>query len=165
VRARTNGTFYSELRAGGFRLTLGTYNTPELAARAYDAAAWRLGCPRRDLNFPDVQSLAEAEFLAPDPHLATDEDRRRHRHAQRRLLIAERDERLMQQWREEFPGDVRDEEAFFAMKREERRADRRRRREYAERELENPNTTEDFEDEDGQMFNDLWTETTSDDDE
>jgi hypothetical protein len=35
---------------------------------------------------------------------------------------------------------------------------------YAEWELENPNTTEDFEDEKGQMFNDLWTETTSDDD-
>jgi hypothetical protein len=71
----------------------------------------------------------------------------------------------MQQWREEFPGDIRDEEAFFAMKREERRVDRHRRREYAERELENPNTMEDFEDEDGKMFNDLWTETTSDDDE
>jgi hypothetical protein len=51
------------------------------------------------------------------------------------------------------------------MKREERRADHRRCREYAEQELENPNTMEDFEDEDGQMFNDLWTKTTSDDDE
>ena len=40
VRARPNGRFYTEMRAGGFRLTLGTYNTPELAARAYDAAAW-----------------------------------------------------------------------------------------------------------------------------
>jgi hypothetical protein len=37
----------------------------------------------------------------------------------------------MQQWREEFSGDVHDEEAFFMMKREERRADRCRRREYA----------------------------------
>jgi hypothetical protein len=27
-------------------------------------AAWRLWCPRRDLNFPDMQSLEEAEFLA-----------------------------------------------------------------------------------------------------
>jgi hypothetical protein len=40
----------------------------------------------------------------------------------------------MQQWRKEFLGDV-NEEAFFAMKREERRADRCRRREYVEREL------------------------------
>jgi uncharacterized protein YndB with AHSA1/START domain len=114
------------------------------------------------LNYPNVQSLAEAEFLTPTPSLITDKDRHRHRHTQCRLLIAERDERLMQQWREEFPGDIRDEEAFFTIKREERRANRHRRREHAEQELENPNTTEDFED--GQMFNDLWTETTSDDD-
>jgi hypothetical protein len=111
-----------------------------------------------------VQSLAEAKFLAPAPRLVTDEDRRHHRHAQRRLLIAERDERLMQQWHESFPGDVCDEEEFFTMKREERRADRRRRREYAEQVLENPNMTEDF-DSDEPMWNDLWIETTSDDDE
>jgi hypothetical protein len=71
----------------------------------------------------------------------------------------------MYQWHEEFLGDVSDEEAFFTMNREEIRADHHRRRDYAERELENPNTMEDFEDEDGHMFNDLWTETTSSDDE
>jgi hypothetical protein len=43
-----------------------------------------------------VASLAEAEFLAPPLRLVTDEDRCHQRHAQRRLLIAERDERLMQ---------------------------------------------------------------------
>jgi hypothetical protein len=43
-----------------------------------------------------VASLAEAEFLAPPQCLVTDEDRRSHRHAQRYLLIAECDERLMQ---------------------------------------------------------------------
>jgi hypothetical protein len=59
----------------------------------------------------------------------------------------------MQQWHEVFPGDIRDEEAFFMIKREERRANRHRRREYSERELENRNMTEDFEE--GQMFNDL----------
>jgi hypothetical protein len=111
-----------------------------------------------------VQSLGEAEFLAPTPRLVTDEDRRHHRHTHCRLLIVERDERLMQQWRESFPGDVRDEEEFFAMKREKRRADHCRRREFAEQELENPNTTEDF-DSDGPMWNDLWTGTIFDDDE
>jgi hypothetical protein len=50
------------------------------------------------------------------------------------------------------------------MKREERRADRRRRREFAEQDLENPNSTAYF-DSDGPMWNDLWTETTSDDHE
>jgi hypothetical protein len=94
---RSNETFYFELRVSGFRLTLGTYDMSKLAACAYDAAAWRLGCPWSDLNFPDVASLAEAEFLAPPPRLVADEDPRRHRHSQRRLLLAERDERLMQQ--------------------------------------------------------------------
>jgi hypothetical protein len=52
------------------------------------------------------------------------------------------------------------------MKREERRADRHRRREFAEveAELENPNLTNNF-DSDVPMWNDLWTEATSDDDE
>ncbi|XP_071681670.1 ethylene-responsive transcription factor ERF073-like [Lolium perenne] len=60
---RPNGTFYPEIRAGGFRVSLSTFNMPELAARVYDAAAWRFRRPRRDLNFQDVESLEEAEFL------------------------------------------------------------------------------------------------------
>jgi hypothetical protein len=42
------------------------------------------------MNFPETESLAEAEFLAPQPALVTEEDRRRHRTVQRRLAIAER---------------------------------------------------------------------------
>jgi hypothetical protein len=48
------------------------------------------------------------------------------------------------------PGDVRDKEEFYAMKREERRTDRRRCREFAEQELKNPNSTVNF-DSDGLM--------------
>jgi hypothetical protein len=58
VRARPNRTFYAELHDGGFHLTLSTYDTSELAARTYDAAAWQLRRPRHDLNFPDVESPA-----------------------------------------------------------------------------------------------------------
>ncbi|KAK1627871.1 hypothetical protein QYE76_002186 [Lolium multiflorum] len=97
VRVRPSGRFTAEIRAGGFRLTLGTYNTPEEAARAYDAVAWRFRRPGHDMNFPDVESLEEAEFLAPPPCLVDDEDRRRHRQVQRRIAIAERDEQLMRQ--------------------------------------------------------------------
>jgi hypothetical protein len=92
---RPNGTFYSELRDSDFRLTIGTYDTPELAARV------RCGhmvtrAPRRDINSLDVASVAEAEFLTPPPCLVIDEDRHCHRHAPCRLLIVERDERWMQ---------------------------------------------------------------------
>jgi hypothetical protein len=77
VRARPNDTYYVELRAGGFRLTLGTYEALELAVRAYDAATWRFRRPRRDLNFPKVESLDEAEFLVPPPRLLDDDVGRR----------------------------------------------------------------------------------------
>ncbi|KAK1611465.1 hypothetical protein QYE76_035138 [Lolium multiflorum] len=121
VRARPNCRFYAEMRAGGFRLTLGTYNTPELAARAYDAAAWRFRRPRCDMNFPDVESLEEAEFLAPTPCLVDDEDRRRHLQVQRRIAIAEHDEELMRQWRAQFPNDV-DNTAVLRSLRAQRRS-------------------------------------------
>jgi hypothetical protein len=50
------------------------------------------------MNFPDIESLEEAEFLAPPPPpLLTDADRARHRQEQHPLTIAERDERLTQQ--------------------------------------------------------------------
>jgi hypothetical protein len=67
-----------ELRVGGYRLTLGTYPTAELATRVYNAAAWRFHRPRRDMSFPDIESLEEAESLVLPP-LLTDADRARHR--------------------------------------------------------------------------------------
>jgi hypothetical protein len=65
VRARPNGTFYAELHAGDFRLTLGTSDVPELSVRAYDAAAWQFRRPRADLNFPEVECLEEARGTTP----------------------------------------------------------------------------------------------------
>ena len=112
------------------------------------------------MNFPDVESLEEAEFLAPPPCLVDDEDRRRHRQVQRRIAIAECDEQLMRQWRAQFPNDADNTDAFFANLRAQRRSDRRHRRAVAAFELENPNTTWT---ENDPRWEDIWTETTSDD--
>jgi hypothetical protein len=49
---------------------------------------------------------------------------------------------------------VQDKEAFYAVKREEMRADRHRHREFAEQELADPFSLETF-DSDGPMWNDL----------
>jgi hypothetical protein len=43
----------------------------------------------------------------------------------------------MQQWWEQFPDNVWDEEDFYATQRAERRVDRRRRRAFAEEEIDN----------------------------
>ncbi|KAE8801854.1 Protein TRANSPARENT TESTA 12 [Hordeum vulgare] len=97
VRQRPKGGFYAEIRSGDLRLSLGTYDTAHEAARAFDAAAWRLGRPRRQMNFQD-----------------------------RRLLVAQEDERVMAKWRRRHPEDVAYEQDYWARRREE---DMRRRRE------------------------------------
>ncbi|KAE8778763.1 putative AP2 protein [Hordeum vulgare] len=75
VRLRPNGGYYSEIRSGDLRLSLGTYETAHEAARAFDAAAWRLGRPRRQMNFPDVHTLQQALDVAPPPRLNSAQDR------------------------------------------------------------------------------------------
>jgi hypothetical protein len=72
-------------------------------------------------------------MLAPPPPAVTREQRQRE--LEQRFVIAERDERLRLQWREEFPEDVAAMEAFYAEKAEEKatikavkKADREERR-------------------------------------
>jgi hypothetical protein len=66
----------------------------------------------------------------------------------------------MRQWWAQFPSNVLDMKAFFADLRAQRRADRCRRRDIVERELVKPTTT--WADDDDR-WDDVWTETTSDD--
>jgi hypothetical protein len=136
------------------------YDAPELAAHAYDVAAWRFLRPRRDLNFPEVESREVAELLAPPPRLLDKDDRHRHHKVQRRLAIVVRNEQLMDERRASFLNDGIAEEVLFNELKRQRRRDRRRCREITEREIDNPNITWG---EDNARWDDVWTVTTSDD--
>ncbi|XP_040252052.1 uncharacterized protein [Aegilops tauschii subsp. strangulata] len=118
VRVRPSGTYSASIRlGGGVRLGLGTFDTAQDGARAYDAAAWRLRRSRWDMNFTDVATPERAHELAPFPRLITDEDRRKNRRRERRLSLAEMDEEAMALWRQRFPQDIINEEQFFAERR------------------------------------------------
>jgi hypothetical protein len=69
----------------------------------------------------------------------------------------------MEQWRKQSLGDVQATGPFYAAKREERRADQRRRGDFIEAEVDKPGPSM-FDDEDPR-WDDLWTETTFSDDE
>jgi hypothetical protein len=122
VRARPNGTFYAEIRSDEESISLDTFETAHKAVRAYDAVTWRLGRPRRSMNFDDFTMRVQAEMLAPPPPAVTREQRQRQRQLEQRLVIAERDERLRLQWHEKFPEDVTAMEAFYAEKAEKKAA-------------------------------------------
>ena len=131
VRERPNGWYSAEIWSGNVRLGRGSFQSAHEAARAYDAAAWRLERPRSQMNFRDVFTREEAQRVAPPPRLITDMDRADHARRQRRLLIAEEDERAMAEWRRRHPEDVADERAYWAertARRRAERADRRRRK-------------------------------------
>jgi hypothetical protein len=100
VRAWPNGTFYTEIRSDEECIGLGTFKTAHEAARAYDVVAWRLGRPRRSMNFDDIMMHAQAEMLAPPPPAVTCEQQARQWELEQRLLIAERDMHLHLEWRE-----------------------------------------------------------------
>ncbi|XP_020171893.1 uncharacterized protein [Aegilops tauschii subsp. strangulata] len=128
VRERPGGTYYAEIRSGDVRLGLGTFGTAHEAARAYDAAAWRLERPPAQMNFRDVFTREQAQSVDPPPRLITDQDRAEHRRQQRRLLIAEEDERAMAAWRRRHPKDVVAERAFWVERMAKRRTERLDRR-------------------------------------
>ena len=103
VRARPSGGFSTEIHFRGMRLGLSNFETANKAARAYDAAAWRLRWPHTTLNFPNVPTRERARELAPLPWLSTDKDRRDNRRREHRLGIAEMDEEAIALWCQHFP--------------------------------------------------------------
>ena len=65
VRQKPSGNFGVEFSDAGRRWWIGTYPSAHEAARAYDVAVWRAERPRSHLNFPEIESRAEAEMLVP----------------------------------------------------------------------------------------------------
>ncbi|KAE8791281.1 Protein TRANSPARENT TESTA 12 [Hordeum vulgare] len=114
-----SGVYYTEIRSGDVYLSLGTFETSHEAARAYDAAAWRLGWPRAQMNFKDPE-----HDLAPLPRLITDQDREEHRRRQHWLLVIEEDERAMAEWRRRHLEDVAAENTLWAERMTRRREER-----------------------------------------
>ncbi|XP_020178515.1 ethylene-responsive transcription factor ERF071-like [Aegilops tauschii subsp. strangulata] len=112
IRERPSGAYYAEIRSGDVRLGLGTFETAHEAARAYDAAAWRLERPPSQMNFRDVCTREQAQAVTPPPRLITDLNCAKHRRRQRRLLIAKEGERAMAEWHRCHPEDVANERAF-----------------------------------------------------
>ncbi|KAI5004446.1 hypothetical protein ZWY2020_031689 [Hordeum vulgare] len=173
VRQRPNGGFYSEISSGDLRPSLGTYDTAHEAARAFDAAAWRLCRPRLQMNFPGVHMLQQALDLAPPPRLNSTQDRAEHTALQRRLLVAQEDERVMAEWRRRLPKDVAYEQEYWERRREEdtrrrreERLDRRRRKALAcaQADLVNAGERSFFTEEDERWF-DIWLSTSDDTDD
>ncbi|KAE8801057.1 Ethylene-responsive transcription factor CRF1 [Hordeum vulgare] len=77
------------------RLGLGTYNTANEVARAYDVAAWRLNRTRREMNFFRGDDARVGAAARASPRVVTKEDRRLNRRLERRLGIAKMDEHVI----------------------------------------------------------------------
>ena len=65
MRAKPSGNFGLEFSDAGRHWWLGTYPTADEAMRAYNVAVWRAGLPKMNLNFPEIETRAVAEWLVP----------------------------------------------------------------------------------------------------
>ena len=99
VQLWPSGCWSAEITHNSVRWWMGTFDTPELAARAFDVAVWRFGRPRAELNFRGVESREVAEFLAPDVRIVTRKEEQANYHMFVQLRIRRDDEAAMERFR------------------------------------------------------------------
>jgi hypothetical protein len=75
-----------------------TFDSTNEVGRGYNAAAWHFSHPCRNLYFPDVESMVEAEFLVPLMQHVNYDSRRPQRHAARQHQLAALNEMRMGSW-------------------------------------------------------------------
>lgn len=71
VRHRGSGRYLAEIMQDGMQYWLDTYDGLEVAARTFDKAWWHLGWPKRDLNFPMIETQDDAEFVGSEIEMTT----------------------------------------------------------------------------------------------
>jgi hypothetical protein len=143
ITTRPYRNFAASITAVSQRIWIDMFRTLDKAMRTYDAAAWRFGHGRCELNFPEVESAEELRFLAPPPLLEVCEERHIHELTVWRISITKVDERLIvEHWRLHLE-DMAKEKVFWAQKKQERRAaraEKRRKKAWIEVEYNNTNT-------------------------
>ena len=112
VRRRESGRYAAEITCDGDRLWLGTFDTPELTARVYDAVASMYGRKPAELNFPE--DAKHAWFLAPPYRMYSRKEEKARR-------LAKMDEEYMARYAEANPQLVAEERDFWANKEKEQR--------------------------------------------
>jgi hypothetical protein len=65
VQLRPSGRFCVECQCDGRRYWLGTFESADIAARAYDIMVWHLSRPIHEMNLKEIESLEQAEFVGP----------------------------------------------------------------------------------------------------
>ncbi|XP_051211656.2 AP2/ERF and B3 domain-containing transcription factor ARF14-like [Lolium perenne] len=114
VRLRLSGRWGAEILRGGERFWLGTFDSAELAARAYDVMVWRYDGAAGPRNFFDVDNLAATEFVAPTFSVVTRAEERTVHREYMRMSIRNRDEAEMATFCVAHPQHVAEELEFYA---------------------------------------------------
>nr|XP_051229306.1 ethylene-responsive transcription factor ERF036-like [Lolium perenne] len=114
VQLRPSGRWDAEITRGGKRFWLGTFESAELAAHAYDVMVWRYNDTAGLRNFFDVDNLAAAEFVAPTFNIVTRAKERAILQEYMRMSIRNRDEADMATFCAAHPHHVAEELEFYA---------------------------------------------------